>query len=65
MLIKIFENTFQQNTMQQNIKKTLSHGKSPNRNKENSGRPRTTRSEENIKCGRNMIENHQEIFLQE
>ena len=41
-------------TIQQNVKKSRSHGKSLNRNKENSGRRKTARSEENIELVRNI-----------
>ena len=44
--------------IQQNIKKYHSHGTSLDRNKGNSGRRRTARSEENIEQVRNMLENN-------
>ena len=44
--------------IQQNITKYHSHGTSLNGNKENSGRRRTARSEENIDLVRNILENN-------
>ena len=45
-------------TIQQNVTKYRSHGTSLNRNKENSGRRRTGRSEEVIELFRNILENN-------
>ena len=42
-------------TIQQNVRKAHSHGASVNRNKENSGRRGTARSEENIELIRNIL----------
>ena len=45
-------------TIQQSVTKYRSHGTSLNRNKENSGRRRTARSEENIELVKNILENN-------
>ena len=48
--------------IQQNVTKYRSHGTSLNRSKENSGRRRTARSEENIELVRNILENNTNLI---
>ena len=44
------------NTILQNFRKYSEHGTSLNRNKNNSGRPRTARSQQNIAAVRRLLE---------